>query len=335
MKPVQYFRSAAGAFAIALAFVSVLGGVPRIAAATPLDAVIGVRATVPDDARTAQILGTHRAGSAIVIDENGLVLTIGYLIMEAISAELVLPGDKAVPAEVVAYDYETGFGLLRALGPLGIEPIAFGESSALLVDSRVLVAGSSGTGEQEVIGATVVSRREFAGYWEYLLPNAIFTAPPHMAFGGAALIGRDGRLLGVGSLIVGDAGGPERHVPGNMFVPIDALKPILADLVADGRSKAPARPWLGVSSEETRGRLFVTRVTPNGPAAKAGLVKDDIIIAVAGEKVTGQADFYRKIWALGEAGTQVPLTVLGRDGVRDVTITSASRYDHLKLKPSY
>ena len=329
-------RRAAAGIALALGFL--LAGSPQGAAAKPLDAVVGVRAVIPDDARTAGILGTQRAGSGIVIGEDGLVLTIGYLIMESISAELVLAGDSgetSVPAEYVAYDFETGFGLLRALAPLEIEPMALGDSGGLTVDSQVLVAGSSGLGQQKVIGAVVVSRREFAGYWEYLLPDAIFTAPPHLEFGGAALVGRDGRLLGVGSLIVGDAAGPERRVPGNMFVPIDALKPILSDLVAEGRSKLPRRPWLGISSEEDRGRLFVTRVSPEGPAAKAGLARDDIIMGVAGDRVAGQADFYRKVWALGAAGIEVPLTVLGREGLREVTVISADRYDHLKLNPSY
>jgi S1-C subfamily serine protease len=295
--------------------------------------VVGIHATIPDDARTARILGTERTGSGIVIGADGLVLTIGYLIMEAISAELILPGGHTVPAEVAGYDYETGFGLLRALAPLDIAPIELGDSAALAVDSQVLVAGTSGA--RPVIGAVVVSRREFAGYWEYLLPDAIFTAPPHFEFGGAALIGRDGRLLGVGSLIVADAAGPERQLPGNMFVPIDALKPILADLTALGRSKVSPRPWLGISSEAVRGRLFITRVTPGGPAAKAGLAKDDIIIAVAGEKIDGQADFYRKVWALGDAGAEVPLTVLTPEGVGEIKVISGNRYDHLKLKPSY
>jgi S1-C subfamily serine protease len=320
--------------AFSVALLSCLFVTP-FAVAAPLEAVVGVRASVPQDARTARSLGTDRAGTGIVIDDKGLVLTIGYLVMEAISADLILPGNRSVPADIVAYDYETGFGLLRALAPLGVAPMPLGDSATLTLDSQALVAGSSGAGQPQVTGAVVVSRREFAGYWEYLLPDAIFTAPPHFEFGGAALIGRDGTLLGVGSLIVGDAGGPERQMPGNMFVPIDALKPILADLVATGRSKLPPRPWLGISSEEARGRLFVTRVAPGGPAAKAGVAANDIIVAVAGDPVTDQADFYRKVWALGNAGTEVPLTVLNSKGLNEIKITSASRYDHLKLKPSY
>lgn len=332
MKQIPLLRLAAGFAGIAVFAALVLIAVP-LRAAGPLDAVVGVRAIIPADARTAPFLGTSREGSGVVIGEDGLVLTIGYLILEAIEAEIMLPGDRAVPADVVAYDYNSGFGLLRAAGRLGVSPIEFGKSGGLQVDDEVLVAGFGGP--EPVIGAHVVLRREFAGYWEYLLPDAIFTAPPHLGFGGAALIGRDGRLLGVGSLIVADAAGPDEQVPGNMFVPIDALPPILDDLLASGRSGAPPHPWLGVYSEDVRGRVFVTRVASYGPAAKAGLDANDIIVEVAGQPVTGMADFYRKVWALGPAGVEVPLTVLKPDGVTNITVISADRYNYLKLKPSY
>ena len=303
------------------------------ARAGPLDAVVGVRAVIPEDAHTAEVLGTQRAGSGVVIAADGLVLTIGYLILEAIETEVLLAGERVVPAEVVAYDYDTGFGLLRALGPLGIAPIALGRSAELGERDEVLVAGFGSP--QPVIGAVVVSRRDFAGYWEYLLPDAIFTAPPHPAFGGAALIGRDGRLLGIGSLVVGDAAEPNVHLPGNMFLPIDALEPIFEELLEHGRSRAPPRPWLGLYSEDLRGRVFVNRVAPGGPAARAGIAEHDIIVAVGGEPVRGMADFYRKLWALGPAGVAVPLTLLTAEGIKETTVESADRYDFLKLKSSY
>lgn len=306
---------------------------PPAVAANPLEAVVGVRATIPRDARTADVLGTLREGSGVVIDEDGLVLTIGYLILEAIHAEIVLAGDRIVPAEVVAYDYDTGFGLLRSLAPLDMPPIALGSAAELVAESQVLVAAASGP--QPVLGATVVSRRDFAGYWEYLLPRAIFTAPPHFGFGGAALIGRDGTLLGIGSLIVGDAAGPESRTPGNMFVPIDALPPILDDLLAHGRSRAPARPWLGLYSEQVRDRLLVSRTAPGGPADRAGVEAGDVIVAVKGEPVSDMADFYRKVWAVGDAGAEIPLTVLTPDGLSGITVRSGDRYDYLKLRQSY
>jgi S1-C subfamily serine protease len=298
----------------------------------PLEAVVGVRAKIPGDARTAAVLGTERTGSGVVIDDSGLVLTIGYLVLEAESAEVVLSGDRVLPAEIVAYDYDTGFGLLRPLAAPGIEPVVLGRSSDATERSQVLVA-SFGAAEG-VVAAYVVSRREFAGYWEYLLPDAIFTAPPHRAFGGAVLLGPDGRLLGIGSLFVPDAVAGS-DMPGNMFVPIDALKPILPDLIAKGRAATPPRPWLGLYTEELRGRVFVSRVAPDGPAAAAGLQADDIVLAVKGAQVASQADFFRKVWALGAAGVEVPLTVLRRAGVAEISVTSADRYDYLKLDPTY
>jgi S1-C subfamily serine protease len=315
------------------ACVVVVAACGRDARSAPLDAVVGVRAAIPGDARTAEFLGTERAGSGVVIDEDGLVLTIGYLILEAISAEIVLPDGSVAPAEVVAYDSDTGFGLLRALQRLDIAPMAIGSSAGLVEQNEVLVVSSGDTAA--VVGAVVVSRRDFAGYWEYLLPDAIFTSPPHHFFGGAALIGRDGRLLGVGSLVVGDAAGPGSSRPGNMFVPIDALKPIYADLLAHGRSSAPARPWLGIYAEDLRGRVIINRIAPDGPAAKAGIAKDDIIVAVGGEPVRDMADFYRKLWALGKAGIAVPLTILGAQGIVHTAVKSADRYDYLKINPSY
>ncbi len=326
------FHVARALLVAGLTVLSVISTAPS-ARADPLDAVVGVHATIPENARTAEVLGTERAGSGVVIGKDGLVVTIGYLIMEAMAAEIMLPGGSIVPAEIVAYDYDSGFGLLRARQPMAIDPIELGDSANLKTNNEVLVAGFGGP--RQVIGVTVVSRRDFAGYWEYLLPNAIFTAPPHHSFGGAALIGPDGRLLGIGSLIVGDAAEPETPLPGNMFVPIDALKPIFDDLLRIGRSSAPARPWLGVYTEDHRGHVIVNRVAPEGPAAKAGLARDDIIVAVKGQPVHSVAEFYRKLWALGRAGTRVPLTMLSSRGMTEITVDSGDRYDYLKLKPSY
>lgn len=228
-----------------------------------LSAVVKVTTEVPAEARTAAFLGTRREGSGVVIDGDGLVLTIGYLILESSSAE-IHAGGKTVAARYVAYDHATGFGLLRATRPLGVKALEFGHSGALAERDQVLVVSYGG--RASALGAYVVSRRDFAGSWEYLLDNAIFTAPPHPQFGGAALIDDGGRLVGIGSLIVPNAA-PGANVPGNMFVPIDRLKPILADLLTKGRSAATALPWLGLYPEEVRGRLFVSRAGRRTPPA--------------------------------------------------------------------
>ncbi len=298
-----------------------------------IDAVVGISTMIPEDARTAEHLGTIRSGSGIVIDGDGLVLTIGYLMMEATTAAVTDATGKLVPAVPVAYDHNTGFGLLRAQQPLGVKPVELGSSVDLAEGANVVVISKGGP--IPVMPARVASRREFAGYWEYLLEKAIFTVPPHPSYGGAALIGPDGRLVGIGSLVVSDAIPALRPVPGNMFVPIDRLKPIMAELLEKGRVSAPRHPWLGVYSNEKDGRVFVTRVAADGPADVAGIKPGDIIMGVGGNRIKNVADFYRKIWARGEAGTEVPIDLLpaGRGEIKivKVTVSSQDRYDWLKL----
>ncbi len=299
-----------------------------------LSAVVRLRAVIAPDARTAEGLGREREGNGIVIDQGGLVLTIGYLMVEATGIEITSLDGKTVPAQVIGYDHESGFGLVRTLVPLRVKPIPLGRSSDLKPQDPVLIAGFGGP--QLAAPAFVVSRREFAGSWEYLLDDAIFTAPPYPNWSGAALIDQDGRLVGVGSLIVGNTTGKRLAIPGNMFVPIDRLKPILADLITDGRAATPPPPWLGMATEEVQGRLVVQRVTSGGPAAQVGIVPGDIVVGVGGEVPKDLADFWRKVRAKGSAGVEVPVTVIhGGGGARDFVLKSADRRDFLKLKTSY
>ena len=298
-----------------------------------LGAVVKVKTFVPNDSRTAETLGREREGSGIVIDSAGLILTIGYLMVEAQGAEITGADGRAVPAQVVGYDHESGFGLLRANPPPRVKPLALGRSADLKERDPVLIASQGGP--DMAAPAFVVARRVFAGSWEYMLEDAIFTAPPHPAWSGAALIDRDGKLVGVGSLIVGDTTGTNTHLPGNMFVPIDRLKPILADLIADGRVSGPAKPWLGLNTEELRGRLFVTRVSPDSPASRAGIQPGDVVVSVGGETPRDLPDFYRKVWARGPAGVEVPLGILQGTSTREVTLQSVDRRQHLRLGRTY
>jgi S1-C subfamily serine protease len=316
---------------------ALLGASAALAQSTLLDelatAVVRIKTHINPDGRTVPTLGREREGSGVVIDNDGLVLTIGYLMVEAYAAEVMDNSGRTVPANVVGYDHESGFGLLRTMEPLRLKPMSLGKSAEVKERDPVLIASFGGI---DMIGpALVVAKREFAGSWEYLLDDALFTAPPHPAWSGAALISREGKLVGVGSLVVGDASGGNEKTPGNMFVPIDRLPPILGDLISHGRTPGPGRPWLGVNAEELRGRLFVTRVTPGSPAEQAGLKRGDVIVGVNGEPPKSLADFYRKIWALGGAGVAVPLDVLQEDRVRRLEVKSASRLDHLKLKSSF
>jgi len=294
-----------------------------------LTAVVGVYATVPEQARTAAALGTERFGSGVVIDSSGLIVTIGYLILEAEKVEIVLPNEELVPVEVLAYDYETGFGLLRAPDRVTILPMPLGSSSGLPPGEKLLIASYGG--EQTVRPAVFTGAREFAGYWEYLLEDAMFTVPPYPRFGGAALISSSGRLVGIGSLSVADAYyGDDMIVPGNMFLPIDRLKSIMGDLLTEGRSSGPQRPWLGIYTEEVEGMLMVRRVAADGPAMAAGIDPGDIIAAAGGIPVESMADFYRKVWVQGGPGDTISLTVVKGGEVQEVEIRSADRYQWLR-----
>jgi S1-C subfamily serine protease len=296
-----------------------------------LSGVVHVKTFINPDARTTSNLGREREGSGIVIDDNGLVLTIGYLMVEAHAAELRTNDGRAVPANIVGYDHETGFGLLQALVPLTVRPLAMGRSADLKESDPVLIASFGGV--NAAAPATVLALREFAGSWEYLLDQAIFTSPPHMAWSGAALINREGKLVGVGSLILSDAAG--KGVPGNMFVPIDRLPPILSDLIAQGRTNGPARPWVGVNTNQIGDRLLVGQVTAQGPAEKAGLKRGDVIVGVDGQRVKNLPDFYRKLWSKREAGATVPIDV-ERDGeTMHFDVQSMNRLDHLRLRSTF
>ena len=286
-----------------------------------------VNSEIPEDGFTAESLGVKRTGSGVVIRDDGLVLTIGYLITEAESIWLTNADGRVVPGHAVAYDAETGFGLVQALGELGAPALEIGKASEAKAGDAVVVAGGD---RHQFVRANIVGKQEFAGYWEYLLDEAIFTAPAHPLWGGAALIGEDGKLLGIGSLLVQQvttSGAPQNI---NMIVPIDLLPPILDDLLAYGRVNKPARPWLGVYSAESDGQVVVANVSERGPAAAAGLRSGDIISGVRDLGVDSLADFYRKLWSSGSAGTEIPIEVV-RDGRSMwLRVKSADRGSFLK-----
>ena len=305
---------------------------PALAAQTPdniLNAIVKIKANIPGDAATARLLGTEREGNGVIIDNRGHILTIGYLVLEAETIEIVKANGDQVKADFVAYDYQTGFGIIRAAEPLFIAPLRLGQSLRLKTGDPVLIAGFGGT--EAVLGSRVVSRKEFAGYWEYLLEDAIYTSPPYTNYGGAALIDSNGQLLGIGSIFTRINVEGLGVIPCNMSVPIDLLKPILTDLINTGRTSAPPQPWLGVHADEAHGRVFIIRVTPEGPAAKAGITAGDVVVAVNQEPVKGLAQFFRQVWASGPAGVKVTLSVLQETQVREISVPTADRYRFLKV----
>ena len=291
-----------------------------------LSSVVGLHSIIPPDAFTADTLGVERAGNGVLIDE-GLVLTVGYLITEAETVWLHFGDGHVMQGHALGLDQETGFGLVQALGKIDLPALEIGFSKSADVGERVVVGGAGG--RTRSLAGRIAARQEFAGYWEYVLDEAIFTYPAHPNWGGTALISGAGKLIGIGSLQLERArGGKNEHL--NMVVPIDLLNPILDDLRKFGRVNRPVRPWLGIYSTEIEDKVVVVGIAPKGPAARAEIKTGDVVVAVNGDRISTLAGMYRKVWMLGQAGVEVPLT-LYRDGVTfDVRVNSSDRAKFLK-----
>ena len=294
--------------------------------AVSLDAVVKLSIKAVPEARTADTLGAEREGTGVVFAEKGLIVTIGYLLLEAGSVLVVAGDGRVFPASIVGYDHATGFGVLRA--GIDCKPLPVGSSASVRELATVLVAAHGGAGGTS--RACVVSRQRFTGWWEYMIDGGLFTAPPRFEHSGAALLDADGKLVGIGSLWVSDALEAGAAFPGNMFVPIDLLTPLLDDILSSGKRRGPARPWVGLYSEEIQGHVVVTRVLPDSPAAKAGLKRGDIILGVGGEAIGRQSEFYTRLWGCGEAGATVTLHVLQDKLVRKLSVRTADRMEYLR-----
>lgn len=301
--------------------------------------VVGVRVTAAEGARSAETLGERRSGSGVVINRDGLILTIGYLMLEAEQIEVITQDNKTLPARAVAYDLATGFGLLRPLLPLRETGVAIlGSSQGLQPgDSLMAVTGPQATDDGGISMTQLVSKRAFSGNWEYHIDTALFTSPPVLSGGanhsGAPLFNQKGELVGIGSLLVSDATGQNRRLPGNMFVPVDLLRPILAEMQQSGTSMKSRRPWLGLNSSDQGGRIQVLRVSKDSPAELAGLEAGDVVLAVDGAKVTTLADFYKKLWDRVAPDGEISLTVLQGADVKTIVLKARDRMQTLK-KPS-
>lgn len=306
---------------------SAKGAPAKVDAEALFGAIVKISTRAVPGARTAESLGDEREGTGVVIGDNGLVLTIGYLIVEADDVKITDAKGRTLPAGVVGYDHASGFGLVRTAVPLDAQPIALGDSGKTAERDPVMIASAGGSGASF---AWIVSKRQFTGNWEYQLDYALYTSPPAANWSGAALIDRDGKLLGIGSLIVREATADEPKLPGNVFVPIDFLKPILSDLIREGHRAGPARPWLGIAADEVQGHLLVTRVSPEGPGDRAGVSVGDIILGVDAHAVRTQAEFYARVWERRNAGDEVPLKVLKGVDVKEIKVRSIDRIEYFK-----
>ncbi|HSV78238.1 MAG TPA: S1C family serine protease [Ramlibacter sp.] len=296
------------------------------------DAVVGIQVTAAEGARSAETLGQQRVGSGVVISNDGLILTIGYLMVEADQIQVITQDRRTLPARAVAYDLATGFGLIRPLLPLrGVAPVRLG-SSAQVETGEVLMTAVGGE-DGDVAMTQLVSKRPFSGYWEYHIEIALFTSPPIGNHSGAPLFNQRGELLGIGSLFVTNALGDNRRLPGNMFVAVDLLKPVLAEMQQTGTTKMSRRPWLGLSSTEQEGRVQIMRVNRDSPAQAAGLEPGDVVLAIDGTRVSSLEAFYKKLWTHKDPEDEIQLTVQQGDTVRQITLKGMDRMSTMKRPP--
>ena len=293
-----------------------------------MSAIVGIRVKVPADAFTAETLGTERAGNGVLIRKDGLVLTIGYLVIEAETVWIQLVDGRTVPGHVLAYDHETGFGLVQALARVDLPFLELGTSSASIIGEDVVVGGAGG--REASVAARIIAKQEFAGYWEYLLDQALFTTPSHPNWGDAGLIDPSGKLIGIGSLQLQYTRSDGKSDNLNMIVPIDLLKPILDDLVKCGRANRPVRPWLGLYATEVGNRLVVVGLSSRGPAKSADLRGGDVVLDVAGKEVSNLAAFYRCVWSLGPAGVEIPMRIVRKGQTLDIRMRSGDRASYFK-----
>jgi len=293
-----------------------------------LNAVVSLKSYVPQDAFTANTLGIERAGSAVMIRDSGLFVTIGYLITEAETIWISTNDGQAVQGHALAVDQETGFGLVQALGRVNLPHLELGDSDRLKVGDQVVF--SAGGGRHHTVETRVVGRQEFAGYWEYALDDALFTAPAHPFWGGCGLIGNDGKLMGIGSLILQQGDGRGRRLDMNMVVPIGHLTPILKDLLTYGRVNRPARPWLGMYATESEDAIVIGGLTSGGPAEKAGLRVGDRIVSINDDDVPDLIGLWRRVWSSGSAGAEVRMHVRREGQDRRIGVRSQARSSFLK-----
>ena len=292
------------------------------------ESIVSVRSTIPPGARTAASLGIEREGNGVAIDEKH-ILTIGYIIIESESIEIGLSDGRRLPAKLVGYDHTSGFGIIKSIVPLKMPPLQLGNSDNINSKQDLLMLPSPNRGAGSIVRS--VSRRPFTGWWEYFVESPIYTTPPNKLWAGAPILNENGEILGIGSLFVSESV-PGISSPGNMSVPINLLKPILADLISSGRRKGKIQPYLGISSDDSNDQIIVTRVSKGGPAYQAGIKPQDIIVGVNGSQISNLKSFYEKVWKSGEAGVTIELRVLRSGTVMDVKVKTIDRLDYF-FKP--
>jgi len=290
-------------------------------------ALVSIESTINPDGRTVALLGDNRSGTGVMIDSHGLIVTVGYLLLEASEVRISFYNGVQVPATVVAIDAQSGLALVQvAEGYAGelpdITPVKLGQSALVVKDDRVIVLPANGL--EAAASVRIHSAREFSAPWEYLLENALYTMPPVRNFSGAALINREAELIGIGTLALQNiTDSDDGTVPGNLFIPVDLLTSRLGTMLTQSvKQVEPSdRAWLGLMVDEM---LSVTRVLDASPAMEAGIQAGDIILGINDNHVVSRANLYRSLWSTVSVADDVALLV-----------SRAGKLTPLKAKPVY
>jgi len=294
------------------------------------ESIVGISSVAVDNARSLATLGKERSGSGIVIDKEGHILTIGYLVIEADTIEITLANGDTYPGKVVGYDHATGFAILKSIVPKKLFPVDLGESEKIKENDVLYILPHLDEGPGSP--TKLVSRRPFAGSWEYFLEKPIYTYPFNPHWQGTPLLNEKGQLLGIGSLFIRDSIAEGINSPGNLFVPIELLKPILKDLINEGKRKTKLNPWMGLTPDDSSGKISITRVSKDGPAEAAGIKAGDVLLSVNNKEVKTMQDFYKTAWSLGGPGTKIPINIQREDKNINLIINSIDRMDFF-IKP--
>ena len=283
---------------------------------------MALRSLVPDSAMTAELLGTERNSHAVQISADGLLLTVGYSVIEANEIWLTNRKGQTSEAIILAQDYDSGIALLKPASPIGLHFFETATNHILKAGEELFIAASE---EEELVPVTLNSVGEYSGRWEYLLERALFTLPLYERWSGAALLNSQGQLCGIGSLALGMQNSEGYIEPGNMFIPVDLVTPHLHFLQSHGKKPGQLRPWLGTLIEEHNAEIFIVGIYHGAPAALAGVRPGDIIKAVNGIPVTSVADFLRTMWRQSTAGEEIPLLLSNGKDSREVILESTDR----------
>ena len=286
-----------------------------------------VNARIPQSHSSAEILGTERMGSAVVVDPRGLVLTVNYVVMGARRLRITLSDGRRASAEIAAQDFESGLALLRVQADaLPVAPL--GSSETLDRGAPVFAIGSVGPRERRVASGIVTDLGPFDAYCEYLLDRGIVSTATNPGFGGGPLFDMRGSVVGIVSLNLNEIGRQ------SLAIPIECYTEHRAEFLRFGRVVSrPRRAWIGVFPHPVQEGLVVAGLVPKGPGDRGGLREGDVILRVDDEEVETRPALYAALWR-HRPGERVVLDVVRENRLHRVEVIGEDRAEFYGLEGS-